>query len=600
MRHHRYAAPGLLGLAVALLLSACQGSSTPSGDSADAATGAPAPSGGTAAQAPGSLSLAFAGDVHFEGGVSGVPRRDGSTLGAMSKALRDADLAMVNLESALTTRGEPTRKELEVASNRYWFNSPPAALDVLDRSGVDVVSVANNHGADYGAAGLRDTARIAEDSPVAVLGAGLDTAQAYTPHRVTIEGTDVAVLAADASPRESVDPLWEVTPGKGPGLASGRAGEDARLLEAVRASAATDDLVVVYVHWGEELESCSTNPQEVLARRLSEAGADVVVGTHAHVPLGAGTVGDTYVSYGLGNFFWYHGRQPDTGVLRLDVTGGEVVGNEWLPARIPPQGGNPRPLTGEARADAVREWRNLRSCTDLAPGPGKGATQPETSAEPEPEPVAPPEASQAPAPAVPEDVQATLPAFTSTVRRIGSGLAAEMTAHDPATCPTPLSDLRRLGLPYVDFDGNPQRGAMIVAADAADDVTRVFERLYEARFPIQQMRLIDVYGGDDNASMAANNTSAYNCRTVAGTTTFSDHAYGRAIDINPVQNPYVMGESVLPQAGREFVDVQRGPRAEPQPGVVREGDVVSRAFTQAGWEWGGDYADPDYQHFYVP
>lgn len=600
MRQRHGYVPGLLGLVVALLLSGCQSATSPGGDSAGAATGAPASgaqdASGASEEELGSLTLAFAGDVHFEGGVADVPGQDGSTLGQLSRSLRSADLAMVNLESALTTRGVPARKELEVAANRFWFRAPPRALDVLDRSGVDVVSMANNHGADYGAAGLRDTARIAERAPVAVVGAGLDAEQAYAPYRERIGGTDVAVLAADASTRESVDPVWEAAPGRGPGLASGRPGEDARLLAAVRAAAATDDLVVVYLHWGEELEACSTRSQETLAESLSQAGADVVVGTHAHVPLGAGTLGDTYVSYGLGNFFWYHGRQSETGVLRLSVTGAKVVGNEWLPARIPPQGGNPRALTGAARVDAVQDWRGLRGCTDLQPGPGAGpaAAEPETTSE----------AAARPSPAPAEDpadgAVSALPAFTSTVRRIGPALAAEMTSHDPATCPTPLGDLRRLGLSYVDFQGNPRRGAMIVAADVAGDVTEVFRRLYDARFPIRQMRLIDVYGGDDDASMAADNTSAYNCRAVAGTSTFSDHAYGRAVDLNPVLNPYVRGDDVQPRAGRRFVDVARGPRSTPRPGLVREGDVVSRAFERIGWQWGGDYADPDFQHFYLP
>src|SRR3954447_13807214 len=107
--------------------------------------------------------------------------------------------------------------------------------------------------------------------------------------------------------------------------------------------------------------------------------------------------------------------------------------------------------------------------------------------------------------------------------------------------------------------------------------------LYAARWPITRMELIDVYEGDD-PSMAADNTSAFNCRPVAGTSRWSEHAFGRAIDLNPVENPYVAGSHVSPPAGQAFVD-----RAEARPGVVRAGDVVVRAFAAVGWGWGGDF-----------
>ncbi len=101
----------------------------------------------------GTLTLAFAGDIHFEGGLTALPEWERATLGPMSSSLREADLAVVNLEAALTERGAPTRKELEAPGSRYWFRSPASTLDLLGRSGADVVSVANNHGADYGPPG---------------------------------------------------------------------------------------------------------------------------------------------------------------------------------------------------------------------------------------------------------------------------------------------------------------------------------------------------------------------------------------------------------------------------------------------------------------
>lgn len=574
--HHHQGVTGWVALVLgALLLSACEAGAAPDDDPGSSGAGSRAGVSGVSDAT--TVTLAFAGDVHFEGGLVDLPRQQRSTLGPMSQALREADVAMVNLESALTNRGTPAMKELEDPSSRYWFRSPPATLGVLDRSGVDVVSLANNHGADYGVAGIRDTVRIAADSPVSVVGVGLDDTQAFAPYEVNVRGTDVAVFAADASPLESVSAVWTATPGSGPGLASAR-GDAARLVAAVRESEA--DVVVVYLHWGEESNSCATPSQRTLAQALSRAGADVLVGTHAHLPVGAGLLDRTYVSYGLGNFLWYHGNQSDTGVLRLAVTGAGIVDDEWLPARIRPEGGNPQPLTGRLSNEAVASWRALRGCTDLAPGPGAGAR------------------------ADPVDALAE---FTSAVRTIGPTLREQIRVPTQAACPVPLADLRHLSLSYVGFDGRAHRGVMIVNADVAADVVGVFADLYDARFPIQRMRLVDAYGGDDNRSMAANNTSAYNCRLVAGSGSFSEHAYGRAIDINPVQNPYVVGTDVRPRAARPFVSVDRsaGGRGTAvgrgaQAGVIREGDVVSRAFARLGWTWGGDYSDPDFQHFSAP
>jgi poly-gamma-glutamate capsule biosynthesis protein CapA/YwtB (metallophosphatase superfamily) len=318
-----------------------------------------------------SVTLAFAGDVHFEGRVATLLDSRDATLGPMSSALRSADVAVVNLESALTSGGSPAPKELEAPSLRHWFRSPPPALALLERSGVDAVSLANNHGADYGAAGLRDSLRAARNSPVAVIGVGRDADQAFRPYQTSVDGVEVAVLAADASPRESNASIWDAGPG-GPGLAAAR--DNSRLLAAVRAANARSDVVAVYLHWGTENRGCPTAEQRQLARSLADAGADVVVGSHAHIPLGAGMLDDTYVSYGLGNFLWYQGKLPDTGVLRLKIVDGEVVRDDWVPGEIGPTGGPPRPVTGSARRAAIREWRGLRSCTDLAPGPGEKAS----------------------------------------------------------------------------------------------------------------------------------------------------------------------------------------------------------------------------------
>jgi poly-gamma-glutamate synthesis protein (capsule biosynthesis protein) len=151
---------------------------------------------------------------------------------------------------------------------------------------------------------------------------------------------------------------------------------------------------------------------------------------------------------------------------------------------------------------------------------------------------------------------------------------------------------------YVGFDGTPRTGEMVVHEDHAKDVAGAFRSLYDARWPIQRMRLVDPYGGSDARSMAANNTSGYNCRRVAGSPAWSDHAYGAAVDINPLQNPDLSGGTVAPSPARTFAFVDRSGEARPRPGVITASGPVVRAFQRMGWEWGGTWSfGEDYQHF---
>lgn len=160
-------------------------------------------------------------------------------------------------------------------------------------------------------------------------------------------------------------------------------------------------------------------------------------------------------------------------------------------------------------------------------------------------------------------------------------------------CPVGPAGLRAVEIDFINFEGQHARGTLVVNVDVVDEVLAIFERLYGARYPISGMVPIDAFAGDDDASMAANNTSAFNCRAVTGGTSWSRHSYGTAIDINPIQNPYVSGLQVLPPAGGEYVD-----RAIYHRAMIRSGDVVTAAFADAGWRWGGDFRTiRDYQHF---
>jgi hypothetical protein len=160
-------------------------------------------------------------------------------------------------------------------------------------------------------------------------------------------------------------------------------------------------------------------------------------------------------------------------------------------------------------------------------------------------------------------------------------------------CPVSLDDLTMLKIRYWDAAGKTQTGRMVVHHDVEDAVLKAFQQVYEARYPIARMRLVDEYGGDDDASMIDNNTSAFNCRRVKNSTSWSQHSYGRAVDINPFKNPWVNGNTVDPPEAAKYAD-----RSLDDPQMIEHGDSVWTAFTVVGWEWGGDWSgSKDYQHF---
>lgn len=155
--------------------------------------------------------------------------------------------------------------------------------------------------------------------------------------------------------------------------------------------------------------------------------------------------------------------------------------------------------------------------------------------------------------------------------------------------------LRRLALTYWGFDGRSHRGAIVVNAAVANDVVTIFRTLYAERFPLRQVVPVDAYGGSDDAAAAADDTSGFNCRyaVAPGPPQWSEHAYGEAIDVNDVENPYVEGATVIPPAGVAYTN-----RSRLRPGMATPGGPLVMAFAAVGWQWGGRWtASPDYQHF---
>jgi hypothetical protein len=189
---------------------------------------------------------------------------------------------------------------------------------------------------------------------------------------------------------------------------------------------------------------------------------------------------------------------------------------------------------------------------------------------------------------------AATPPFTATVRVIDTELSQRMIGTTwYAECPVPLDDLRQILLRHHDTNGNTQLGTVIVHKDVVKTITDAFSAAYADGFPIYSLTPIHEYGGDDNASMAANNTSAFNCRRVGGTNNWSEHAYGTAIDINPSWNPYVVKGRVFPPDGRAFSD-----RTEIKPGMLTSKSEFTKSFLAHDWGWGGTWSHTkDYQHF---
>jgi len=224
--------------------------------------------------------------------------------------------------------------------------------------------------------------------------------------------------------------------------------------------------------------------------------------------------------------------------------------------------------------------------SSFPPGPTT-ATRPAEGASPSSSAGLPPKGQ-------PTGEEPAAPQYAATSVLITPDLAERMAPSWRVGCPVPLEDLRYVTFTHQGFDGEVLTGELVVHADVAEAITRVFRTLFEAGYPIRSIRLVDDFGADDDASMAADNTSGFNCRPVAGTRTWSEHAFGRAIDVNPVENPYVSGGRVFPPGGADFA-------SRPDlPGVIHADDVVVRAFADAGWRWGGSWSGPtDYQHFSV-
>jgi poly-gamma-glutamate synthesis protein (capsule biosynthesis protein) len=301
--------------------------------------------------------IAFGGDVHFEGSLRSRLDSPATALGPIASTLRKADFAMVNLETAITQGGVPAPVK------EFHFRAPASAFTALRKAGVDVVTEANNHGMDYMEPGLADTLKAIKKSRFPVVGIGKNADAAYEAYRTTVKGNKIAVVGATQVLDDNLIPAWTATDSQG-GLASAKVVP--RMLQAVKDARKGSDVVIVYLHWGQEMSTCPLPRQQELANQLIGAGADIVVGSHAHVLLGGGYLKGRYVNYGLGNFVFSSasGQTANSGVLLLKVNGRKVSKAVWKPARI--SAGLPHLISGSAAAAELKRWNGLRRCTGLS------------------------------------------------------------------------------------------------------------------------------------------------------------------------------------------------------------------------------------------
>jgi hypothetical protein len=183
--------------------------------------------------------------------------------------------------------------------------------------------------------------------------------------------------------------------------------------------------------------------------------------------------------------------------------------------------------------------------------------------------------------------------FTASIDPISAGIRKRMGETWSPNCPVSLDELRYVTVSFWGFDAKPHTGELVINRAYAQDIVSVFRKLYAARFPIEEMRLVTTADLNAHPTGDGNDTSAFVCRAAVGQTRWSEHAYGRAIDINPFQNPYVKDDLVLPELASAYVD-----RSDKRAGMIFPGDVIANAFAAIGWGWGGSWRhSKDYQHF---
>jgi Bacterial capsule synthesis protein PGA_cap len=306
------------------------------------------------------ITLAFAGDVHFTGRTLKLLADPATAFGPISTVLRSADFTALNFETSVTDRGTPQPKT-------YHFRAPVTSFTALRDAGVDLVTMANNHVLDYGQVGLADTLAAAKAAKFPYVGIGTNADAAWAPYVTTIKGVKIAIIGV--SQVAELASSWVATDTR-PGEAN--AINVDRTLAAVRAAKQQASVVIVFMHWGTEGTSCPDPNQLSLARKLSAAGASIIIGAHAHMLQGSGWLGHTFVAYGMGNFLWWEkSYSTATGVLKLTLHPHApltTLTSRFIPAVVSGTG-QPIPDSGAAAQQASAHYASLTACTQLTARP---------------------------------------------------------------------------------------------------------------------------------------------------------------------------------------------------------------------------------------
>jgi poly-gamma-glutamate synthesis protein (capsule biosynthesis protein) len=345
-----------------LLAAACGSPAQQAARSADRAAArqatrqpAPASTRSEAAAAPGNVTLAFAGDVHFTGRTARLLNDPATAFGPITSVLKSADFTALNLETAVTSTGAPQPKN-------YHFRTTPLAFTALRDAGVSLVTMANNHVLDYGQTGLANTLAAAKAARFPYVGIGNNAATAWAPYVTTIHGMKIAIIGV--SQVAELASSWVATPAR-PGEAN--AINMPRTLAAVRAAKRLAPTVIVFMHWGTEGTACPDQNQLSLAPKLAAAGASIIIGSHAHMLQGSGWLGHTFVAYGMGNFLWWENSYSTaSGVLKLTLHPHAPLTAQFTPAVVSGTG-QPIALRGAAAQQAAAHYATLRSCAQLTP-----------------------------------------------------------------------------------------------------------------------------------------------------------------------------------------------------------------------------------------
>jgi poly-gamma-glutamate synthesis protein (capsule biosynthesis protein) len=310
------------------------------------------------------ITLAFAGDVHFAGRVARLLTDPATAFGPIASVLKSADFTAVNLETPVTSRGQPQPKT-------YHFHATPAAFTALRDAGVDLVTLANNHILDYGQTGLADTLAAAKAAQFPYVGAGVNASAAWAPYVTTINGTKIAIVGV--SQVAELASSWVATahrPGEANAINLGTT------LHAVRAAKRLAPIVIVFMHWGTEGTACPDPNQLSLAPKLAAAGASIIIGSHAHMLQGSGWLGHTFVAYGMGNFLWWENSYSTaTGVLKLTLHPHAPLTARFIPAVVSSTG---QPIVdhGATARRALAHYASLRICAMVSASPSAGAITP--------------------------------------------------------------------------------------------------------------------------------------------------------------------------------------------------------------------------------